>query len=199
MLVALIPSVAYADAVLPSLVLIWPITIFLLLPIIAVEALYSRNPLEMSLWESFRVIGMANVLSSIAGLPVAGLLAAGLQYGLEFGYFRDLDQLHQSAARSGLDLSRQSLTRHDYSTLVFLGLYPRWILLTSTVAMLIVSFLMSWWIEAKWVQRCVRRSGKNLTVQTLNIWRTVRNANVLSYSFMTLIVLWLFIGLWPNK
>ena len=80
----------------------------------------------------------------------------GLQYGLEWLYFRDLDKLHQRAARSGLGLS--NLSRHDYAQLVFLGMYPRWIVLVSAMAMLIVCFLVSWWAEAKWVQRYIRRS-----------------------------------------
>lgn len=198
-LIALIPTIAYADAVLPSLVLIWPITILLLIPIVVLETLYSKRPLGLSFWESIRVTGVANVLSSIAGLPIASLLSAGLQFGLESVYFRDLDQLRQRAARSGLDMDRNQITRHDYDKLLFLGLYPRWILLVSAGAMVIICFLVSWWVEAKWVQRYVRRRGENPNLQSRNIWRTIRNANLLSYAFVTLIVLGLFIRLWPNE
>jgi hypothetical protein len=170
-----------------------------LIPIIAVEVLYSKNLLGMTLWESIRVIGAANVLSSIAGLPIASLLSAGLQYGLESVYFRDLDQLRQRATRSGLDLTRDSLMRHDYAGLLLLGLYPRWIVLVSAIVMLIVCFLVSWWVEAKWVERHVRRRGQDLSDRSGDIRQTIRNANLLSYAFVILIVLWLLISLWPNK
>lgn len=195
-LIALSPTIGYADAILPSLVLIWPITILLLIPIVVVEALYSKSHLGMNFWEAIRVMGVANILSSIVGLPIASLLSVGLQYGLECLYFRDLDKLHQTAVRSGLGLS--NLSRHDYAQLVFLGMYPRWIVLVSAVAMLIVCFFVSWWAEAKWVQRYIRRSGRDVSVRDRDIRRTSRNANLLSYGFVILAVLWLLTRLWPN-
>jgi len=85
-LIALSPTIGYADAILPSLVLIWPITILLLIPIVVVEALYSKSHLGMNFWEAIRVMGVANILSSIVGLPIASLLSVGLQYGLECLY-----------------------------------------------------------------------------------------------------------------
>lgn len=40
------PAPLVADAILPSLIWIWPIAVVLLLPIIAVEAQYARKPLR---------------------------------------------------------------------------------------------------------------------------------------------------------
>jgi hypothetical protein len=60
-LIAMSPTIAYADAILPSLALIWPITILLLIPIVVVEALYSKSHLGMNFWESIRLMGVANI------------------------------------------------------------------------------------------------------------------------------------------
>ena len=45
LVIVIFPAAAHADAILPSLVLIWPITILLLIPIVIVEALYSKSRL----------------------------------------------------------------------------------------------------------------------------------------------------------
>jgi hypothetical protein len=188
----LIPSAAHADAILPSLILIWPITILLLIPIIGIEVLYSKPQLGMTGWESIRVVGAANVLSSIAGLPLANLFSAGVQYALESLYFRDPSLLQERAAQ----MLTGDVRRHDYMRLVLLGLYPRWILLLSAVTMVSLCFLVSWWVEAKWVQRHLTRTSS--AVDNPRVWKTVRNANLLSYGIVLVVVMWLFLKLWPQ-
>jgi hypothetical protein len=185
-----------ADAILPSLVLVWPVLILLLIPIIVVEALYSRRRLGMQLWECLRVVGVANILSSVAGLPIGHILAAGLQYAAEGTYFRDPDRLRTPLLGSVEPLST---SKHDYARLVFLGLYPRWILLLSAAAMLVICFLISWWVEAKWIQRYLKRMGQSDEPATATVWRTVRNANVASYSLVSLLAVWLLTWLWPTR
>ena len=185
LLVVLIPSVAHADAILPSLALIWPITILLLIPIVLVEALYSRKRLQLGFWESIRVVGVANVLSSVAGLPIANLFAAGLQYVLESVYFRDANKLHEQATR----LLAVEPNRHNYMALHFLGLYPRWILLVSAVTMVVICFLVSWWIEALWVRRYLAKK-KTPSTERQSCSIVIRNANVLSYIFVLLFSVW---------
>jgi hypothetical protein len=198
LVIVIFPAVsAHADAILPSLVLIWPITILLLIPIVVVEALYAKSRLLMGFWESVRVIGLANLLSAIAGLPIANLFSAGVQRVLEAIYFRGLGKLNRDIA-NGL-VAGNGITRHDYSGLVFLGLYPRWILLVSAVTMVALCFLVSWWVEAKWVERYLQRRASYSTAQNIPIWATIRNANLLSYSFVVLTVLGLFVALWPKR
>lgn len=192
-ILVLLPSTARADAILPSLVLIWPITILLLFPIVIVEALYCKPRLGMGLWDSIRVIGTANVLSSIAGLPIANLLSVGVQRMLESVYFRDLTRLQQRAAQFGATDVKQ----HDYMRLVLLGLYPRWILLLSAAIMMLLCFLVSWWVEARWIQRRISKDRQISSVEHIDLWRTVRNANLLSYAIVSGTVIWLFVQIWP--
>lgn len=196
-MVLLLPSAARADAIMPSLVLIWPITIFLFIPIIILEALYSKSRLGFRLWESIRVTGIANLLSSIAGLPIATLASEGLKYILEAVYFRDLNKLHEKAAQLGAT-EPHGLKAHDYFNLVFLGLYPRWILLVCALAMLLICFVVSWWIEAQWVQRHIKRSMNATPLEIKTASRVIRNANLLSYAFVTVISIWLLASLWPR-
>ena len=68
-------SLLTADAILPSLVLVWRITILLLLPIIGVEAKYARSRLNISSGQAFWVFGVANLASTVVGLPIATAVA----------------------------------------------------------------------------------------------------------------------------
>lgn len=65
------PSPLLADAILPSLIWIWPITVVLLLPIIVVEAQYARRRLNLMPGQAFRVFAVANVISTVIGFPLA--------------------------------------------------------------------------------------------------------------------------------
>ena len=184
-----------ADAILPSLVFVWPVLILLLVPIVVVEALYSRRRLQMRLWQCIRVIGVANILSSLAGLPIAHIFGRGVQYAAEGTYFRDPSRLQRPPQMGVID--PRSVSKHDYALLKFLGLYPRWILLLSAVAMVVACFSISWWVEAKWIQRSIRRTDQGRGPGTATVWQTVRNANLLSYSIVTLAVIFLLTWLWP--
>lgn len=186
-----------ADAILPSLALVWPAFIMLFIPIVVVEALYARRRLQMHLWECLRVLGTANILSSLAGLPIGYALAAGLRYAAEGVYFRDASRLQRSPLMGVIEPA--AVTKHDYLQLTFLGLYPRWILPLSAGAMLVFCFLISLWVEAKWVQRYLKNRGQSHEPATAAVWATVRNANLLSYGAVTLFVMWLLMWMWPAR
>jgi hypothetical protein len=186
-----------ADAILPSLALVWPLFILLLIPIVAAEALYSRRRLKMGRWECIRVLGIANILSSIAGLPLGQLFGAGLQYATEGVYFRNPQRLHGHAPLLDGALKPIEVTRHDYMRLMFLGIYPRWIMLLSAALMLVVCFLVSWWVEAKWVKRYLAKRGRSDEAAGSSVSQTIRNANLLSYGIVAWTVLCLFNALWP--
>ena len=184
----------YADAIFPTLFLAWPITILLLLPVILIETIYARKRLRMSFWEASRVVGVANVLSALAGLPLATGFAIGLKYILESVYFRDTAALRARA--SALQLTQPERLRvHDTMALMWLGLYPRWIMLVSAVVMMVLCFLVSWWVEGRWISRHIGRTVPNVVERCSEV---VRNANILSYVFLTAVFLLALISLWPK-
>jgi hypothetical protein len=77
------PSPLLADAILPSLIWIWPITVVLLLPIIVVEAQYARRRLNLMPGQAFRVFAVANAISTVIGFPLAIVAANILQISPE--------------------------------------------------------------------------------------------------------------------
>jgi hypothetical protein len=194
-IVLFVPTAAYADAILPSLALVWPITILLFIPIVLIEAVYARWRLEAGFWKITGVTAVANLLSTIAGLPIASVFAAGLEYSLEAVRFWDVGALRARAEQLG-DISPERLGPHNNLALISLGIYPKWIMIVSAVAMMVVCYLVSWWVEGKWLQRYIKRTMPASANQCMNI---AKNANLLSYAFLTVVVVWALLYVWPSS
>jgi hypothetical protein len=166
-----------ADAILPSLVLVWPITILLLLPIIGVEAKYARSRLNLSSGEAFRVFGIANVASTIVGFPIATAVAFAVQNRLQIRLFGTRQSNLDQWSRSG-DVSRLAEG---------FGQYPRWTLIVAAVLMFALCFTISWWVEAAYVKWWIKRRKSDAGLVNSQTSRVVRNANVLSYVLLAAI------------
>src|SRR5438309_5133249 len=69
-----------ADVGVPMIFVQWPLMICALLPVIAIEALVVRKRLSLSYGRAFGGAAKANVVSTLAGVP----LAWGLMLILEF-------------------------------------------------------------------------------------------------------------------
>jgi hypothetical protein len=191
--VVLTPVAALADAIFPTLILIWPITALMFIPVVLIEAVYTKHKMALGFWESLGVVGVANILSTIAGLPLATLLSTGLRYGLESLYFRNLSAMTESVRN--VVLAPSSLKAHDTVSLMVLGLYPRWLMISCAMVLMAVAFLISWWIEGIWLKRYVSERTPSRTSECVLV---SRNANLLSYAFLTLNVLWVFWRIWPQ-
>src|SRR5690348_11213260 len=74
-----IPATAWADPGLPMLVLVWPASVFVLGPIIAVEAWYGQK-LGFSREVAWKVATKANIVSTLGGIPLAWLGMLALQF-----------------------------------------------------------------------------------------------------------------------
>ncbi len=176
---------AYADAVLPSLALVSPITVLLLLPVVAIEAWYAGKRLNISRGQSWRVIGVANILSAVVGLPIGTVLGKGLQRTLEVHYYGTQQDNWKRLEKPGdVDASAISLA---------LGQYPRWTLIVGAAVMLVVCFLISWWVEAAYVRWWMkhRMVGGNHALPKAETSRIVRNGNLLSYALLSIITLFI--------
>ncbi len=71
--VALFPTPVSADAGVPMLWLVWPAAWMMLVPIIALEAVVARRVLTTGWAESLKVSTVANVVSTLAGIPLTWL------------------------------------------------------------------------------------------------------------------------------
>ncbi len=166
-----------ADAILPSLALIWPITILLFVPVVGIEAQYARSRLNLSFGRAFRVFGVANLASTLIGLPIATLIAAAVQTKLQVHLYGTPQANFENWSRSG-DLS--NLARG-------LGQYPRWTVIAAAGLMFAICFVISWCVEAAYVKWWIARNAPDHGLINSKGNHVVRNANVLSYFFLAVI------------
>jgi predicted Na+-dependent transporter len=178
---------AYADAILPSLALVSPIAILLLLPVVAIEAWYAGKRLNVSWGQSWRVLGVANILSTVVGLPIGTVLGNGFQRKVEVQYYGTQQDNWKRLEKAG-DAGAISLA---------FGQYPRWTLIVGAVVMLVVCFLISWWVEAVYVRWWMkhRKGATNDLLPKTETSRIVRNANLLSYALLSIIALLVLVSL----
>ncbi len=73
-LVFLVPAPAYANAVIPMIFVTLPAMIVALLPIIAIESYVVWSWIGASAWYSVWVVSVANVASTLIGIPVTWVL-----------------------------------------------------------------------------------------------------------------------------
>lgn len=64
---------AYANTGIPVLVLAWPIQWLILLPVVGIEAVLLARALSMSIRQTLFPTLKANVLSTLVGMPMAGV------------------------------------------------------------------------------------------------------------------------------
>jgi len=158
--------------------LVWPITIVLLLPIIAVEASYSRSRLGISRGQAFRVFGIANLVSTVIGFPIAAAVAAAIQNKMQVWLFGTRQANWERF--SGGDVSRLALG---------MGQYPRWILIAAAAVMFVLCFAFSWWIEGAYIKWWLKRKGLATAATSSKTSQVVRDANLLSYMMLAAISL----------
>jgi hypothetical protein len=170
-------GLALADAILPSLVWVWPVAVLLLLPIIAVEAQYARKRLNLMPGQAFRVFGVANVISTIIGFPLATVVANILQIKVQKHFYGSPQLNFEQWSRSG---DPSNLARG-------LGRYPHWPLLAAAGIMFAVCFLISWWVEAAYINWWLVRRASGVTAEKSQTVLVVRNANLLSYVLLATI------------
>jgi hypothetical protein len=159
---------ASADAILPTAFWISPITVLLLLPIIAIEAAYVNRQLRLGFWRATKVMGIANAASTLAGVPIT----------LAVTQLQSKWMIHE-ALNHAMTPDPRRLGRHG------LGSYPANFLVAASIT-LIICFLISWWIEYLVAHRMNGEAASH------EISVAVRNANLLSYALLALVVLRLF-------
>ncbi len=86
---ALWPSRVSADVGIPMLLYVWPASWILFVPIVLIEAVIARSVLVLPLGRSLRISFVANLVSTVVGIPLAWiaaliveLLLAGIGAGL---------------------------------------------------------------------------------------------------------------------
>ena len=162
------PGLAQANAGLPMLLLIMPAFAIALLPIILVESLYISRRLALSLVLTAKIATVANLVSTVAGIPLTWLILVVAQIATGGGSAYGVDTL----AGKILAVTWQAPWLIPYENEM------DWMIPVASIVLLVPFFFVSWWVE----YRVTRKMLKNAASATLK--STICRANLISYCLL---------------
>lgn len=159
---------AYADAGLPTIVFIMPKMIFLLLPIIFLEAIVLRSYLKIGGFYAFKNSALSNTASTIFGIPLAwlSLLLIQLLFGGSRAYGQD------TIVQRVFSVTFQAPWLIPYENEFY------WMMPCAVGFLMIPFFFVSWYIEGRIVQNQLPDYLK------IKAYRATLYSNLVSYLFL---------------
>ena len=132
-----------ADTGVPMLAVLWPGFVLLLIPIVIVEAAWARRQLALKWKPAIRLAAKANAISTAAGIPLAWV---GMSVIGPAG--------HYLLIAVGLISSSENppIVEHLLDTTLMAAWIrkgPTWYLPAATASLLVPSYFVSVWIEAR--------------------------------------------------
>jgi hypothetical protein len=193
----MVPTLAplLADAGIPMIALTLPLMLMLLVPVVVIEGFLCKKWLRLTNWEALKSNTVANLVSTIIGVPLAWALMLGLQF----------------AAMATVDQKLKFLNSNSpLATVVAFLLHSAWIppaegtnvwwIPTAILVLLVPFFIASYGIEYLVMAYMVGMPAggpENLTYPRVK--RAVRNANLVTYGAMFIATsIWLIVSLKRN-
>jgi hypothetical protein len=158
-----------ADVGVPMIIVQWPAMFWALIPVIVIEALLIRRWLSLSYSGAFKGTAIANIISTLIGVPLAWFVMFALELGINgsHGAVKTnspvLDALHFIAGIAWLTPNEKNIY---------------WEVPTALALLLIPTFFISVWIE----RFICRKWWKDLN--TTSVKRAVFKANLASYAVL---------------
>jgi len=167
-----------ADMGMPMIFVEWPLMIIALVPIIFIETVLIRRWMPLPLGKAFLGVGVANLLSTLVGVPLSwlcvllvdGFLGAGLRSVA----------LHYHWQLRGTPLAHVLFFFLNVAWGTGVGQYPYWFVPAAAAVLLVPCFYASVWLE-RWV--CAR-TWKQL--DPARVRSSVFRANLASYALLFL-------------
>lgn len=170
-LLAIFPLSAHANAGVPMLFVIMPGLAYSLIPIILVEALYLWKKLSVEPMVAGQLSVIANLVSTIAGIPVTWFLLVCIQ------------MVTGGGAAYGLDtwLGKVIAVTWQAPWLIPYEGDLDWMVPVAALVLLLPFFLVSWWSEYL-VSKAMTKDG-----ELPQLKHAIRNANLISYGLLSLL------------
>jgi hypothetical protein len=169
-------SPAWADVGLPMLVVVWPVSWVLLVPIVVAEWLVARRVVPAAVPKRFRGVVLANVVSTLVGIPVtwAGLVLVELVAGL-------LVSLTARQVRLGAEVSNLLMVTLSAPWIPPFESKLDWMVPAAALTLLVPFYFMSVAVEARVFQRVT-----DCPHDVARMWS--RRANGISYGGLVVLV-----------
>lgn len=164
------PAVASANAGVPMILITFPLMAIALVPIALIESAIVSARLGQSFGASLKVVGLANALSTLVGLPVTWLTLVAAQL------------LTGGSGAYGIESIRSKFLAVTWQApwLIPYEAHLYWMVPAACLTLLIPFFLASYQIEYRVVARLMRGNTKAAVA------RAMFRANLVSYSLLFL-------------
>ena len=173
-----IPRLPLADAGIPMIALTLPGMLALLLPIICIEAWLCRRWLGLATWPAIKSNAVANLASTVLGVPTAWVLAFAFEF-LVLGIISDIPSFQRwnspIAHVIGVLLGSAWLVPDEKSAY--------WMIPLATITLLVPAFFASVTIETFVMRRMLGVSEDDTRAQS-RLQVAVRNANLVTYGLL---------------
>lgn len=158
------------------LVIAWPVAWVTLIPIIAIEAFLAIKILVVSWKQAFKISSLANLFSTLLGIPVTW----GILFALEFGVLFSAQYAFHFLKYNPDD----SLVVAAFFPVYTAWLPPtenKWVIYAAFLILLIPFYFMSVAVEVRLAKYLLR------TETIVNIRRWGRMANAITYLMMAIV------------
>jgi hypothetical protein len=183
-----------ADAGVPMIFLTFPAMVMLLLPIILVEAWFLRKWLALGAWEAAKTSAIANIASTLAGVPAAWAVMLCVEFGVGLSVAK-IASLSRASEKWNSPIARVVTT---LLSAAWLGPDERnlyWMVPVAVLGLMVPTFFASVWIETFIVENMAGGVDEDPS-NPMNIRSAVRNANLISYCLLAVgAVVWLLYSL----
>lgn len=171
------PSVAFANAGLPMIILAVPVFAISIVPIILIESYYLSKSLLLNLRETIKIVSLSNLVSTIVGIPLTWIGLVFLQMITGGGKAYGLDSVLEKI----ISVTWQSPWLIPYESDL------DWMVPVAGTVLLIPFFFVSWWSEYLVTKLYTKTSPRN------EVLYKVRNANLITYALLMLWPIGLFL------
>lgn len=180
-----LPSNALANAGLPMLALAWPGMFISLIPIVIIESWYLHRRLNIPFGRSTKIMTIANLESTIIGIPLAwaAMLLLEIGIGLLVSSLPFAQTLYNNTFASVV------MTFFSAAWIAPDEKHAHWMVPLALIVLMIPFFFATWWIEYKSVKRQMKEADSG------EIKTATRNLNLISYgSLVSILAIWLIVA-----
>jgi hypothetical protein len=178
------PTALLADAALPLIYFTLPAVVLLLIPVILLEGFLLRVWIPTSIVQALKASAISNIASTIAGVPLATLLAYAGAMAVSPWSRKLLEQEHWQSPLGDVVMAIVNS--------VYISAYvveAHWLLPAALMIILVPAYLISWWIEYVIVRTLILKnpnhsSSPEKLPSAVAISRAVRRANFVSYALL---------------
>jgi hypothetical protein len=176
------PLLVLADVGIPMIAVTLPAMVVALVPVIGMEGLLIRKRVVYKPWPIFRATAAANLVSTIVGVPLTwlALLACETVIGPALSQIPGIQNWHGPVARA--------------VGFVFTAAWlPPWGTTSSSIPLAMLVLLVPFFFVSVWSERLVMKRMLPVSAEEVapesevskgQLWRAVRDANLLSYGFL---------------